>query len=59
MQMSRIQYIKTMILSDRIIEGSDAYKMAYVKSWVYELGRMSIHLRNCQSKRIVYGFKEV
>ena len=48
-----------MILSDRIIEGSDAYKMAYVKSWVYELGRMSIHLRNCQSKRIVYGFKEV
>lgn len=59
MQMSRIQYIKTMILSDRIIEGSNEYKMAYVKSWVYELGRMSIHLRNCQSKRIVYGFKEV
>ena len=48
-----------MILSDRIIEGSDAYKMAYVKSWVYELDRMSIHLRNCQSERNVYGFKEV
>jgi hypothetical protein len=40
--MSRIQYIKTMILSDRIIEGSNEYKMAYVKSSVYELGRMSI-----------------
>ncbi len=48
-----------MILPNRIIEGSNEYKMAYVKSWVYELGRRSIHLRNCQSKRIVYGFKEV
>ena len=52
MQMSRIQYIKTMILSDRIIEGSDAYKMAYVKSWVYELDRIFIYFSELLLKEL-------
>lgn len=52
MQMSRIQHIKTMILSDRIIEGSNEYKMAYVKSWVYELDRISIHFSELLLKEL-------
>ena len=52
MQMSRIQYIKTIILSDIIIEGSDAYKMAYVKSWVYELGRIFIYFSELLLKEL-------
>jgi hypothetical protein len=41
-----------MILSDRIIEGSNEYKMAYVKSWVYELGRIFIYFSELLLKEL-------
>lgn len=41
-----------MILSDRIIEGSNEYKMAYVKSWVYELGRRFIYFSELLLKEL-------
>ena len=41
-----------MILSNRIIEGSNEYKMAYVKSWVYELDRISIYFSELLLKEL-------